>query len=166
MTHWKKNLDSAFISGEDLLNGVALGKGLQPEMVVTLIDQKDAQTFDQNKQAKVTVTGLYFKDATGKPLYKPAILNKTNAKFFEKETGTSEMEQWYGCTVIMFAQKDTRHGHVVRFKRFVLPLLLPDSDQYSKAVTALKGKTVTLDQIKKKYQIKPEIETKLLEDSK
>ena len=121
MTHWKKNLDSKFISGEDLISGL---NGLKQEMIVTLIDQKDDKTFDKNKSSDVVVTSLYFKDQTGKQIYKPAILNKTNAKFFEKETGTPEMESWYGRTVVMFAQKDSRHGHVVRFKSYIKPSIV------------------------------------------
>lgn len=45
-THWKKNNDSNFISGEDLISGL---KGLKPEMVVVIEKFNDAESFDQKK---------------------------------------------------------------------------------------------------------------------
>lgn len=154
-TLWKKNLDSKFISGEDLILSV---KGLSPEMVVTLVNQKDDKTFDKNKSADVVVTSLYFTDQTGKQLYKPAILNKTNAKFFEKETGSPYIEDWYGRTVLMYAQKDSRHGHVVRFRTYVKPTLIKDSDNFKKAKTAIDSGNYTLEQVKSRYVVSPEVE--------
>ena len=159
MTHWKKNLDSKFISGEDLMSGL---NGLKQEMIVTLTDQKDDKTFDKNKASDVVVTSLYFKDQTGKPIYKPAILNKTNAKFFEKETGTPEMESWYGRTVIMFAQKDSRHGHVVRFKSYIKPTLVLGSEDFNKCKTAMEKNGFTIEQIKTKYQVSADVEQALI----
>ena len=132
--------------------------GLKPEMVVTLKEQKDNETFDQNKQSKTTVTGLYFVDQNGKPIYKPAVLNKTNAKFFEKETGTPEMESWYGRTVLMFAQKDSRHGHVVRFKSYVKPTLQKDTEQFNNCKIAIQKSGFTMDQIRQKYTVSSEVE--------
>jgi hypothetical protein len=131
-------------------------------MIVTLFEQKDATTFDQNKSAKVTVTGLYFKDQLGKQIYKPAILNKTNAKFFEKETGSPYMEDWYGRTVIMFAQKDSRHGHVVRFKSYIKPTLVIGSEDFNKCKTAIEKNGFTIEQIKTKYQVSTDVEQSLL----
>lgn len=162
MTHWKKNIDSKFISGEDLIASL---NGLKPEMVVTLTDQKDAKTFDQKLNADVVKTSLYFTDQGGKALYKPAILNKTNAKFFEKETGTPEMESWYGRTVVMFAQKDSRHGHVVRFKSYIKPTLQSGTEPFNLCKTAIQKSGYTMDQIRQKYTVSTEIE-KLLMDGK
>lgn len=159
-TLWKKNLDSNFISGEDLIQAL---NGLAPEMVVILDKQQDTETFDQKQASKVKVTGLYFKDLQGKSIYKPVILNKTNARFFEKETGSAYMEDWYGQTVIMFAQKDSRHGHVVRFKRYVLPVLVVGSDKFRLCVDALKSGSFKMEQIKGKYQFNSEVEAKLME---
>jgi hypothetical protein len=108
------------------------------------------------------ITSLYFKDQTGKPIYKPAILNKTNAKFFEKETGTPEMESWYGRTVIMFAQKDSRHGHVVRFKSYIKPTLVLGSEDFNKCKTAMEKNGFTIEQIKTKYQVSNDVEQALI----
>lgn len=158
-THWKKNNDSAFISGEDLKSSL---KGLKPEMIVVIEKFKDDVTFDQNKQAKVTVSALYLKEVGGSMLYKPVILNKTNAKFFVKETGSEFMEDWLGKPVILNAVADSRHGFVVRFKKYVMPVLLKNSPDFIKCKTAIEKSGFTIDQIRQKYQVSNEVEQLLL----
>lgn len=155
LTHWKKNNDSNFISGEDLIGNV---KGLQPEMIVILDKFTDAESFDQKKQSKVVVTGLFFKTIDNKQVYKPAILNKTNAKFFVKETGSDFMENWIGKTVVMYAQKDSRHGHVVRFKTYHLPLLEIGTTNFVNCKKAYEADNKSLEVIKRKYQVSNEVE--------
>ena len=157
-THWKKNNDSNFISGEDLMSGL---KGLAPEMVVVLDKFTDAETFDQKKQSKIVITGLYFKTIYNKPLYKPAILNKTNAKFFVKETGSEFMEDWIGKTVIMYAQKDSRHGYVVRFKTYHLPLLEIGTTNFENCKKSYELNEKNLDLIKRKYKVSEQVEKAL-----
>jgi len=155
LTHWKKNNDSNFISGEDLIGNV---KGLKSEMVVVLDKFTDAESFDQKKQSKVTVTGLFFKTIDNKPIYKPSILNKTNAKFFVKECGSDFMENWIGKTVIMFAQKDSRHGYVVRFKSYHLPLLVANTETFDNCKKAYDSDINNLELIKRKYNVSKEVE--------
>lgn len=118
LTHWKKNIDSRYISGEDLKESL---NGLAPEMIVTISKFEDTETFDQKLQAKVTKTGLFFSQLNGKALYKPVILNKTNALFFTIEFNTKYLEKWIGKPVIIFAMADKRHGFVVRFKKYTPP---------------------------------------------
>lgn len=157
-TLWKKNLDSKYISGEDLQLG---NKGLKPEMVVVIERFNDDKTFDKNKQADVTVSALYLKEVNGASLYKPVILNRTNAKFFVKETGSDYMEDWLNKPVTVYAQKDSRHGFVVRFKSYVKPFLVKDSEQFKNAKLALEKQTVTMDKIKAKYNVTSEVEALL-----
>lgn len=119
LTHWKKNLDPKYISGEDLKDGLAIGKGLSPEMIVTITGFEDKETYDQNNQAKVLKTGLYLKNESGAQVYKPLILNNTNAKFLINESKSEFMEHWIGIKAILFAMPDKRFGHVARFKKYV-----------------------------------------------
>lgn len=154
-TLWKKNLDSKYISGEDLQLG---NKGLKPEMVVVIERFNDDKTFDKNKQADVTVSALYLKEVNGVSLYKPVILNKTNAKFFVKECGSDYMEDWLNKPVTVYACKDSRHGFVVRFKSYVKPFLLKDSENFKNAKTALDKGTATIEKIKARYQLTVEVE--------
>ncbi len=114
-THWKKNSDSRFISGEDLKDGL---KGLSESMDVEIIKFEDATTFDQSKQSDVTKTAIWMQDLdTGKKVYKPVLLNKTNSEFLAKEADSPFMEDWIGLFCTLYAKPDSRHGHVVRFKR-------------------------------------------------
>lgn len=130
-THWRKNLDPRYVSGEDLKNSL---HGLRPEMVVCVHEMKDAPTFDQSQQKEVTKTSLWLMDmATKKVIYKPVILNVSNAKFFAKEFGSDFIEDWYGKPCVLFAQPDKRFGHVARFKKYYPPAQVTDTN----AITAL-----------------------------
>jgi len=154
-TLWKKNLDSKYISGEDLQLS---NKGLKPEMVVTIEHFNDDKTFDKQKNSDVIVSALYLKEVNGATLYKPVVLNRTNAKFFVKETGSDFMEDWLNKPVIVYAQKDSRHGFVVRFKSYVKPNLVKDSEMFKQAKIALEKGTATMDKIKSRYQVSTEVE--------
>jgi hypothetical protein len=158
-THWKKNNDSNFISGEDLISGL---KGLKPEMVVVIEKFNDAESFDQKKQSKIVVSALYLKEVGGNSLYKPVILNKTNAKFFVKETNSDFVDDWLNKPVVVYAQKDARHGHVVRFRKYVFPVLQANTPEFEKCKTAIDKSGYTLDQIRQRYQVSTEVEKLLL----
>lgn len=118
LTHWKKNNDSKYISGEDLKAGL---KGLRNEMVVVIEKFEDAETFDQNNQNKVIKTGFWLKELNGTKLYKPVILNNTNATFCVKEFRSEFMEHWIDKPFVLYAQADKRHGFVARFKKYYPP---------------------------------------------
>lgn len=162
MYHWKKNLDSKFIAGEDLQSGL---NGLKPSMVVTLEKFNDTETFDQSKSAKVTVTGLFLKEVGGKELYKPVILNKTNARFFIKEFNSENLFDWVGKPVTVYAQKDSRHGYVVRFKKHIMPNLTHPSVKFDNCYKAIHVNGFTMDKIRLRYIVSTEIE-KLLTTKK
>jgi len=117
-THWKKNNDSRYISGEDLHSGL---KGLKPEMVVEIVSFEDTETFDQNQNKQIVKTGLNLKEHQGGKVYKPVILNNTNAKFLVKEFASEFMEDWIGKPIVLYAQADRRHGYVARFKKYYAP---------------------------------------------
>jgi hypothetical protein len=118
LTHWKKNNDSRYISGEDLRAGL---KGLKPEMNVVITHFEDSETFDQKTQEKVIKSGLFLQELDGTKVYKPVILNNTNAKFFIREFQSEFMEHWLNKPCTLYAQPDKRHGFVARFKRYFAP---------------------------------------------
>jgi len=118
LTHWKKNNDSRYISGEDLKFSL---KGLKPEMVVVIESFSDQETFDQQTQSKITKTGFFMRELNGPKLYKPVILNRTNADFCIKEFESEFMEHWIGKPLVLYAKADKRHGHVARFKHYYAP---------------------------------------------
>jgi len=138
-TPWRKNLDKRYISGEDLL---LEQKGLKKEMVVTLSSWKDSPAFDQKLQKEVDKTAIYLKEyPSGKPLYKPALLNVTNGDFLSKEigNGSSYIDDFdKNKPFVIYAKPDTRHGHVTRLKKYYAPATVtPDNaiSVLSKAAT-------------------------------
>lgn len=129
-TPWRKNLDKRYISGEDLLNGEAMGKGLRPEMVVTLAKFGDVKAFDQGSQKEVDKTALWLKEyPSGKMLYKPALLNVKAAEFLSKEIANGSLnidDSDFTKPFILFAMPDKRFGHVARFKKYYPPVTVSD----------------------------------------
>lgn len=118
-TPWRKNLDSRYISGEDLQYEL---KELKKEMVVVITSFEDVETFDQKKQTDVMKSGLFLKEyKTGAKLHKPAVLNVTNAKFLEKEFNSIYIDDYLNKPFIIFAMPDRRHGFVARFKKYYPP---------------------------------------------
>lgn len=129
-TPFRKNLDKRYISGEDLLNGIEMKKGLRPEMVVTLVKFSDAPAFDQQAQKEVDKTALFLKEyPNGNLLYKPCLLNVDRSKFMSKElaNGSAFIDD---CDTakpfVIYAKPDRRHGHVVAFKKYFAPPTVTD----------------------------------------
>lgn len=123
-THWRKNNDSRYISGEDLRSGL---KGLSPEMVVKIVKFEDTDVYDQNQNQKQIKTGFWLATLDGKTLPKAVILNNTNAKFCVKEFKSEFMEDWIGKTLVLYACPDKRFGHVARFKKYIPSVTDPTS---------------------------------------
>lgn len=135
-TPWRKNLDKRYISGEDLLNGESMDKGLRPEMVVTLVRWQDSPAFDQKKQEVVDKTALWLKEyPSGKMLYKPVILNVINGEFLSKEIGDGSdfLEDFdVNKPFVLYACPDRRFGHVARFKKYNAPNTVSDKSALEK----------------------------------
>lgn len=163
LTHWKKNNDSRYISGEDLQGEL---KGLKREMVVVITKFEDADTFDQNTQSKAVRTGFFLKELNGKELYKPVILNNTNAKFCRQEFNSEFMEHWLNKPFVLYAMPDKRHGFVARFKKYYPPQIsdvnalgvlsvatdLATLGEYWKALSAEEKKLPTVLALKEKLK--------------
>jgi len=150
-TPFRKNLDTRYISGEDLKNGIELGKGLKPEMIVTLAKWEDAPAFDQKKQAEVDKTAIWLKEyQTGKMLYKPCLLGVNRATFLSKELANGSMfidDCDFTKPFVIYAQADRRHGHVVAFKKYFAPATVTDTN-----ALAILDTCKTLDELRDKYQ--------------
>ena len=167
-THWKKNLDSRYISGEDLKFSL---HGLSPEMSVCIRSASDVETFDQKNQTKEIATGLILFDIVkNKQLLKAVILNKTNAAFFIKETGSEFIEDWYNHNVTIYAKPDKRHNFVVRFKKYssIPPPPIRTLDQAKAAFTKVTDRTTFVQAMNTYDEFigNTEIQTKCTELSK
>ena len=124
-TPFRKNLDKRYISGEDLKNGIALGKGLRPEMVVTLAKFNDANAFDQKTQSEISKTAIWMKEyPSGKMIYKPCLLNVTRSEFMSEELANNSLFL-DDCDLtkpfVMYAKTHKRHAFVVEFKKYLAP---------------------------------------------
>jgi hypothetical protein len=137
-TLWKKNIDTRYLAGEDFQTSF---QGLKPSMNVIIEKFEDSETFDISKQKTAIKTGFYLKEINGPPLYKPCILNKTNAKFCIKEFGSQYMEDWLNKPFVVYAAPDSRFGFVVRFKKYYPPVISP-----ANAIAAL-SKSTTLEEL-------------------
>lgn len=142
LTHWKKNNDSRYISGEDLQAEL---HGLRKEMVVVIEKFEDSETFEQKTNEKVIKTGFWLKELNGAKVYKPVILNNTNADFCRKEFNSDYMEHWIGKPFVLYAKPDKRHGFVARFKKYYAPQI---SDANALTILAL---ATTQDELKEKW---------------
>lgn len=137
LTHWKKNLDPRYISGEDLNDGIAINKGLRPEMTVTVSHFEDKPVFDQKENKQIIKTGFFLKEyPSGKVIYKPMVLNNKNAAFWISETGSPFMEKWLNIPAVLWAQPDVRHGFVARFKKYYPPAKATDTAAIASLNTA------------------------------
>lgn len=167
LTHWKKNNDSRYISGEDLQGEL---NGLKKEMVVVIDRFQDAETFDQTKNAKAVKTGFFLKTLDGKAVYKPVILNNTNAKFCRQEFNSEYMEHWLNKPFVLYAMPDKRHGFVARFKKYYPPAKVSDVEpmrvlQLSTTLAELQTNWTSLGAEEKKLPtvlaLKEQLKTKL-----
>ena len=118
LTHWKKNNDSTYISGEDLHEEL---NGLKKEQTVIISRFLDGEAYDQKLKSNVVKTVIMLKTEDGKEIYKGTILNAKAVDFLLAETGSPYLEKWVGVKCVMFAQADKRHGFVVRFKKYYAP---------------------------------------------
>jgi hypothetical protein len=167
-THWRKNKDPKFLSGEDLKHGIV--KGMTDGMPVEICGFNDNEGFDQSQQSKVTVTEIKFKTLDGKRLPKGVIPGKWTSDFMKKiGVDPDWIDDWVGVKVVLFAQYDKRNGFVVRFKKFTAVnskeapklKLTPESKNWADIVTWLKDEKNTIDMVKKKYDLTKEHETLL-----
>lgn len=152
-TPWRKNLDKRYISGEDLLTGSEMKKGLQKEMIVTLASFQDAKAFDQKLQAETDKTAIWLKDyPSGKMVYKPMLLNVINGGFLAKEIGNGSMFiDDFDKTIpfVVYACPDKRHGHVVRCKQYIPLAKKPITpERFKAALEAIKAGNYTVELLK------------------
>ena len=102
-THWRKNFDYRFISGEEIREPI--------EMTIKSIKSDEAH----NGKKKEKVTVIWFEGAK-----KGMILNKTNAKAISATTGTPFVEDWIGKKITLHAVDVSAFGTVTRAVRVKL----------------------------------------------
>ena len=156
MTHYRKNADPNFLSGEDLKDGII--KDMPDGVVAIIIGCKESVGYDQGKQAKTPVIELIFSDLKGNKLSKGVIPAKWTYDHMKRQGIMSkDVEDWIGQEVIIYAKPDARFGHVVRFKKYIAPdsrvKLMPKSSNWDEIVNWLRTPTNTMAKVLKKYEV-------------
>ena len=97
-THWKKNFDYRFLSGDELPG----------EITVEIERVTEEEVFNPSTNSKETALAVYFKKAT-----KGIVLNKTNAKTLALITKSKYIEDWVGTNIILTSQMVSAFGQQV-----------------------------------------------------
>lgn len=150
-THWKQLVNPDYIGAYSLPDGKDMN--ITIEKVV-----RELVTGTAGKKEECTVA--YLKDN------KPFILNRTNCKTIQAVTGTPYIEEWAGVTLTIFAAVTKLKGEEVECLRIrptkVKEELTPTHKKWDGAKKALADKSVTIDAIKKIYNISIDNEKQLL----
>ena len=127
LVHWKKNRNSNFLCGEDVKFGL---QGVFDGMPVVITGHNETESFDQNLQAKNTVTVIYLSDLQGNPIKRGIVIGRWTLDFCkpffraDPERGYF-VDNWKGIKAVLWAKPDKRHGFVIRFKQYIPPVDIP-----------------------------------------
>ena len=155
MTHWKKLRNKVYLGSWDF----------EPNEVKTLTiqsaDSEKITGFFGGKMNEEMGVVLRFSDA------KPMILNVTNSEAITKALGTPQIEEWVGKRIQAKVEEVRAKGSWTEGIRIIpkpaaLPEMHPQHDNWSGAKLAIKEKSATIADVKRKYTLSKENQ-KLLE---
>ncbi len=148
-THIKKLRNPNYIGSWDLMDE----EGVIKNKVVTITSVKNDTVFD-GKGGSEELTVLFFEGL------KPMILNATNIKVICKSLDTPFIEEWVGKKIELTVKKIKAFGEMHDALRVVSSDLdmTPKHPKWSSAKKAIESKTVTVDAIKKSYNLSVENE--------
>ena len=153
-THFKKLKNPDYLGSWDLMDQ----NGNVKNLILTIKEVKTEMVHD-GKGGQENCTTVHFQNS------KPMIMNSTNLKTIHKTLETPFIEEWVGKKIEITTEKVKAFGEVHDALRVVKVNLElnPKHPKWAGAKSAIKAKTVTIDQIKKQYSINAENE-KLLTD--
>lgn len=133
-------------------------EGLIKDKVVTIKSTVKEMVHD-GKGGQSECSVIHFKEC------KPMVANATNLKTISKVLKSVFVEDWIGQKIILTVKKVKAFGEVhdairVVDKPFIKPTLTEGSPEFDRCKAALKN-GFTIEQLKEKYNINPEIESKL-----
>jgi hypothetical protein len=156
-THWKKVFNKDYLGACDLEDNKDL------KAIISHVEIREIKGANGKQKRNIAI----FTDKKIKPM----VLNVTNCKLIKKFTNSTYIEDWQDVSVQIYVKGnveafgDTTEG--LRFRDFQpkndKPKLLPNTEQWSKAVTYLKG-TGTIERIKRDWDISEENELKLKDE--
>lgn len=155
-THWKKAFKSDYLSSSDID---------EKDLILTISKVVLQECLTQS--GKVMCNVAYFKE----PNVKPMILNVTNSKTVKKFSGNKvHLEEWVNIPIRVYVKGDVKFGkEMVEGLRIAeiqpkigKPELTDSLPAWKTAVTHLKAKSRTIDDIKKVYSISADNEKLLI----
>ena len=148
-THFKKLQNPDFIGSWDLAdeNGNFRNKAL----TIKNVTKKMVHDGRGGQEECVTVDFVESK---------PMIMNSTNLKTIHKVLNTPYIEDWVGMKIELTVEKVKAFGEIHDALRVVKTSLelTPKHPKWQGAKTAIMEKKVTIEQIKKQYNLTPENE--------
>lgn len=150
-THYKK------LQNPDYIGAYALEPGKDLTVTIESV-QLEQITGAEGKKEMATVAKLKGQ--------KPFIINSTNAKMITKLANSPYIEDWKGVSITLYAAKVKAFGDIVEALR-IRPTppkkeqLTPTHPAWAKAVDGIKKGSVTIEQVKAKYELTKENETEL-----
>lgn len=154
-THWKQYQDPKYLGAYSL--------GEKEEMQVTIEKVVREEVKGDGGKGEIKTVAYLKKN-------KPMILNSTNCKTIAKIYDSAFIEDWVDKTITVYRTKVNAFGDVVealrvRKEKPAKVKLTPNTPLWDKAKEGINKKTVTLDQIKNRYELS-KINEKLLTDGK
>jgi hypothetical protein len=155
LTHWKKAFKSDYLSSSDIDD---------KDLILTISKVVYQECVTQSGKKFCNVA--HFKEANVKPM----ILNVGNSKIVKKFSGNKvHLEEWVNIPIRVYVKADVKFGSdTVEGLRItetqpktIKPELLPDTQQWTAAITFLKSPDGTIEKIKAKYVLSPDNETLL-----
>jgi hypothetical protein len=157
-THWKKAFDSDYLSSADVD---------EKDLILTIQNVKLEEVKGNDGQSKPRNIA-HFKE----PNIKPMILNVGNSKIVKKFAGSRYIEDWNNIPIQVYVDEKVRaFGEITEGLRIRpqqpkigKPELLPETEQWSKAIEYLK-KGGKIENITGKYTLTSENLKSLKEQS-
>jgi hypothetical protein len=147
-THVEQLADRPYLGGYSLF-------GID-HLDATIKEVKREDVPDQNGKKSPCVVA-YFQDGI-----KPMILNSTNRKKITQLLGSPDIDKWKGAKVRIITQKVKAFGAMHDALRIAnelpsLPILDEKHPKFEQAKAALKAGSITLEQLKKNYDVRAKL---------
>ena len=159
MTHWKK------LCNPDYLGAYFLDPGQELDLTLQKVQNEVVTGADGKKESCIVA---HFQEAGIKPM----ILNRTNCKAISKALGSSQIEDWIGKQIRIYAEQVRAFGEMVEALRVRpkapavnKPQLTPEHEKWAGAVKAT-AESGGLAMVKQYYRLTAEHEALLLKQAK
>ena len=154
-THWKQAFDSPYLGSWDLPDYKDL------TLTIDKVVNENSQGLKENSKFNIA----YFKEKG----FKPMLLNATNSKSVKHLARSPYIEDWAGTRITLYVESVRAFGEnhdALRIRKVTAQKVKPTLDENHPKWDEIKEKVkagLTIEQIKKHYNIKQEVFNKLSE---